>query len=104
METKVTKDGVALLVLPEWFALYVNDFHENTPMYEIHDDGNTVWIESEHQLCKSLQKGIQVGVEAERIKDLLPECPKCGNRLTPSITDDSWECLECDENFTEFEI
>lgn len=104
MNTKVTKDGFVWLIVDDSTAkaIYAGG---NKDLYILYNDGSECLIEDANRLLQSIDDHMQIGLEVGFVKDLLPRCPKCESRLIPSRNGAyDWECLECDENFTESEI
>lgn len=95
MRTKVTKDGFVWLVISKEAAYQM--FSSDIEVFKLYEDDSEASCENENDIrFHSEEFGIEVGF----IKDLLPCCPMCGSKLTPSRHDGyDWECLECDSDF-----
>lgn len=104
MKTKVTKDGFVWLIVDKFTAQAIWN-NGNEDLYILYNDDSEGLIEDVEKLHQAIDDNLQIGLEVGFVKDLLPRCPKCESRLIPSRNCAyDWECLECDENFTENEI
>ena len=101
MRTKVTTDGYIWIVIDKNTALHLFSDYD-IELFKLYDDNSECAIETFKEIYDHVG---EFGIEVGFIKDLLPLCPHCGKSLVPSNNPDYvWECLECDENFTEYEI
>lgn len=100
MKPKVTKDGFVWLVISKEAAYQM--FSSDIEVFKLYDDDSEASCENENDIrFHSGEFGIEVGF----IKDLLPCCPTCGSKLTPSRHNGyDWKCLECDSDFIASEI
>lgn len=100
MGTKVTKDGFVWLVISKEAAYQL--FTSDIEVFRLYDDDSERACDDANDI--RFHNG-EFGIEVGFVKELLPFCPKCGNRLVPSRNPEyTWECLECDENFNDSEI
>lgn len=104
IKPKVTKEGFVWLVLPNETAVEAWK-SKMTDLYILCNDDSETLIENDSDILAAIQNGSQIGIEVGFIKDLLPCCPTCGSKLTPSRHGGyDWECLECDSDFIASEI
>lgn len=104
MRTKVTKDGFVWLVVDNTTAKAIYEAGTQE-LYQLYSGDAEVLIEDDAAFERALYNDLPFALEVGFIKDLLPCCPMCGSKLTPSRHEGyDWECFECDSNFIASEI